>query len=119
MSFINLMADDVWSEADIVNRTEAMVRSKFSAQEEVILNRKVLGASMNFTLSPADQAEVGEFQATVLAAQFAGQEARADMALLNAVLAFERGEDEGLGAGIPAVVGLTAQRAAARSQEEA
>lgn len=92
MSFINLMADDVWSEADIVNRSEALVRSQFSAQEEGILNRKVLGASMGFPLTPQEQLEVAIFQAVLIAARDAGAQARADRALLADVMTVERGE---------------------------
>lgn len=89
MSFIDLMADHRWSEADIVNRTEAMVRKEFTAEAERILSRKVLGAGMGYIMTAAEQAEVGRFQATVFAAQAEGNAARADMALLEAVLALE------------------------------
>lgn len=89
MSFIDLMADHRWSEADILNRTEAMVRGAFPAEAEQILNRKLQGAAMGFPLSEADQIELAQFQAAVLDAQTAGHLARADMALLEGALALE------------------------------
>ena len=89
MSFVDLMADHRWSERDIINRTEAMVREHFPASAETIINRKLQGAAMGFALSPAEQAEVQAFQAVVLMAQAAGMEARADMALLAEAMAVE------------------------------
>jgi hypothetical protein len=90
MSFVDLMVNDDWSEADIVNRTEAMVRSHVSVQAERILNRKVLGASRGeYTLSGDEQAELAVFQAISLDAQQAGEAARADMALLRAAWGYE------------------------------
>lgn len=89
MSFVDLFADHRWSEADIVNRTEAMVREHFSVAAERILNRKVLGAGMGFPLSEAEQTELAEFQAVTLGAQAEGMQARADMALLEQALTVE------------------------------
>lgn len=89
MSFVNLLGNDVWTEHDIVRRTEAMVRSEFSAEAEAILNRKVNGVAFGLPLSAEDEAEVARFRAVVLGAQMAGVEARADMAKLQAVLDYE------------------------------
>lgn len=89
-SFINMMANDVWSDADITRRTEAMLRSEFSQEAETILNRKVLGASMGtYILTPQDQADIARYNAVALSAQAAGVAARADAALLNGALAVE------------------------------
>lgn len=90
MSFIDLMASDVWTEADIVRRTEAMVRAEFSAERETILNRKVSGAIIgSYEMTEQDQAEVALFQQVTLAAKDAGDAARADMALLAQVFEVE------------------------------
>lgn len=90
MSFVDLMADDRWSEADIVRRTEAMIRSEFSAEAETILNRKVSGMVLGiYTPTEAEQAEMARYQATVEAARVAGNEARADMATLLRVFPLE------------------------------
>lgn len=90
MSFINLMASDVWSDADITRRTEAMVRSRFTEAAELIINRKVQGAALGqYQLSLDEQAEVAAFNEAVFEARQAGEAARADMALLREVLAAE------------------------------
>lgn len=90
MSFVDLMASDVWSEADIARRTEAMVRSEFSADAELILNRKLQGVVLGqYKLSAVEQVEVARFERVLFEAKLAGEEARADMALLRNVLAIE------------------------------
>ena len=90
MSFVNLLANDIWSEADIVRRTESMVRSEFSQEAETILNRKVLGASLGtYTISAEEQADLERYNVVVLAAQAEGVAARADMALLLQVFPLE------------------------------
>lgn len=89
MSFVNLMSNDVWSEHDILRRTEAMVRSEFSVTAETILNRKLQGATMGIALSPTDMVEIERFQTVVIAAQTEGINARIDMASLQAVLDYE------------------------------
>ena len=90
MSFVDLMGSVVWSEADIVRRTEEMVRSSFSAEEEAILNRKTLGSVLGmYQMTPGEQAEMAAFAAVTEQARQAGVEARADMALLSAVLELE------------------------------
>ena len=90
MSFINLLANDVWSDADIVNRTEAMIRSEFSVQAETIMNRKLLGeATGSYTLNDDEKAELVRFKTAVFNAQVAGVEARRDMELLKKVFELE------------------------------
>jgi hypothetical protein len=90
MSFINLLANDVWSEQDIVNKTEAMVRSEFSVQAETILNRKVIGQLTGaYTMTEVEVAELDRYKTVVEQARIAGDEARADMKLLNQVFEFE------------------------------
>jgi len=93
MSFVDLMADDRWSEADIVRRTEAMIRSEFSAEAETILNRKVSGMVLGiYAPTEAEQAEMAAYQAAVEAARVAGNEARADMAILLRVFPLEEAQ---------------------------
>lgn len=113
MSFINLMANDVWSEADIVARTEAIVRSQFSAIDEQILNRKVTGQVLGqYTLTTAEQAEVQAFATATESARQEGVAARADMALLSQALGVEAGTIDPTT--VPqAVTDLVNQRAAA------
>jgi len=90
MSFINLMANDIWPDADITRRTEAMVRTEFSLEAETILNRKVAGISLGqYTPTDADLDEMARFKVVVDDAQAAGVAARADMALLLDTMAYE------------------------------
>lgn len=89
-SFINLMANDIWSDADITRRTEAMLRTEFSQEAETILNRKVLGMSLGtYTPTAQDQLDMARYNETALAAQATGVAARADMALLSQTLVYE------------------------------
>lgn len=92
-SFVNLMASDEWSEADIVNRTEAMIASEFSPQAVAILQRKATAQALGMHLLTADeQAELARYAIVSTEAQSEGQRARADMELLAEVLRVERGE---------------------------
>lgn len=89
-SFINLMANDIWSDADITRRTEAIIRSEFSQEAETILNRLVTGAVLGvYAMTPAEQAEVGRYQQVSESSRQAGIAARTDAALLSATLGYE------------------------------
>lgn len=89
-SFIDLMASDVWTDADITRRTEAMVRKEFSVEAETVLNRKVVAMGIGqYEPTAADMFEMARFRDVVEAAHDAGVAARADMALLAQVLALE------------------------------
>ena len=90
MSFINLMANDVWSETDITNRTEAMAHAVLSVSEEAILSRKIIAAMMGqWVMSPAELATQVAFSVALAEAHQAGIDARADMALLLSAMAYE------------------------------
>lgn len=90
MSFVNLMGNDLWSDTDIINRTESMVRSEFSVAEERILSRKISGAASGlYEMTEGDLADLADFQVVVFRAQQAGVEARSDLALLRQVLQYE------------------------------
>ncbi len=93
MSFINLLANDIWSEQDIVNRTEAMIRSEFSTQTETILNRKVVGSVIGqYTLSDEEKQELAKYNKICEYAKEEGRKAREDMDLLNRVFPVEKAE---------------------------
>lgn len=92
-SFIDMMANDVWSDADITARTEAMVRSVMSLADELVLNRKVQGAALGqYTLTVQDQADMERLAQAGFAAQQEGIAARADMAMLLQVIKVEAAE---------------------------
>lgn len=89
-SFVNLMANDVWSETDIVNRTESLVRSEFSLAAERILNRKIQGATLGqYVLTNEEMGELQRFAVVTEGARQAGTVARADMALLLEAMKLE------------------------------
>lgn len=93
MSFINMLANDVWTEAEIVNRTEAMVRSRVSLADELVLNRKIEGARAGqYTPSLEDEAQMAELAAAGMEAQMAGIAARTDMLTLLEVFEVEAAE---------------------------
>lgn len=90
MKIVNLMGNDVWSEADIVNRTEAMIRSQFSDQAVAILNRKATGATLGqYSMTADEQDELAHYARICEEARQAGIQARIDMAFLQAALDVE------------------------------
>lgn len=93
MSFVDMMADRIWTDAEITNRTEAMVRSVMSLADELVLNRKVQGAALGqYTLTAEDQADMERLAQAGFAARQAGIEARYDMLVLNEVFEVEKAE---------------------------
>jgi hypothetical protein len=89
MSFIDMTKSDVWSEDDIINRTEAIIANKFPKHRLDILSRKVQGQAMGYVLTAQEQADLMDYQAVCYHAGAEADLARADMALLTAVLAHE------------------------------
>lgn len=90
-SFIDMMSNDVWSDADITTRTEAMVRAVMPMQDELVLNRKVQGAALGeYTLTEQDQVDMARLAQAGFQAQQMGIAARADMALLLRVMEAEK-----------------------------
>jgi hypothetical protein len=89
-SFINLLANDVWSDADMLNRTEAMIRSEFPDQAVAILNRKATGALLGqYRLTDEEKAELQRYAEASDEARQALAAAQADMARLTLALDFE------------------------------
>lgn len=85
-----MMGRDRWSEADHVRRTEALVRSAFSHEDETILNRKAVGAVLGQNvLTTQDIADITALKAVTEAARDAGTEGRIDAARLHAALDYE------------------------------
>ena len=93
MSFINLLANDHWSDADMLRRTESMIRSEFSQEAETILNRKAVGMALGtYTPTAEEVAEMGRYTTVVEAARVELQAAQADMALLTKVFELEKAD---------------------------
>jgi hypothetical protein len=115
MSFINMMASDRWSEADIINRTESMIRSEFPPDQEAIINRIVTAAAAGmYQLAEEEQVQVADYNQACLEARDAGNAARADMRLLEQALAYEAAKDV-IDAVSAEVKTLVDERAQARS----
>ena len=90
MSYINLLTNDIWSEADIVNRGRAEIESVVPAARQSELQTIMLGhiAGMR-TATTEELQEIGQVQAITEATVTANAAARADMALLLEVMDFE------------------------------
>lgn len=90
MSFVNMLSNDIWTEQDITNRTEAMVRAVISVQDELVLNRKIQGASLNkYQLTQDDINQMTLLEQAGYQAQQEGIAAREDMATLLQVFEVE------------------------------
>ena len=91
MSFINMMANDVWSQADILRKTESMIRTYYSEEQENILNRKMTGViTGNYQLNAQEGAEIQDFSVKIMESRQANIEATRDMILLLQVLDTEK-----------------------------
>lgn len=89
MSFIDLTKTDIWSEEDIVNRTESMIAAEFPKTRVDILSRKVSGQAMGYVLTAQEQADLQTYQALCYYAGAEADAARADKMLLASVMAHE------------------------------
>lgn len=117
MSFIDMMASDRWTEADIINRTEAMIAAEFTPHQVAIINRIVTAAAAGiYQLTEEEQAEVARYNEVCLAARKAGDEARANMALLAKALDYEAAQRVINAAGED-IVALVAARAPAPPED--
>lgn len=95
MSFIVVTDNDIWSDIDIVNRTEAMIASVISPAAVAILQRKVTAAAMGeYTLTLAEQMQLEQYKIACYHAGVVADSARKTMADLLVVMQHERGEIE-------------------------
>jgi hypothetical protein len=90
MSVINLLANDIWSEADIVSNGRTVIASQVSEARQNELRTIMLGhiAGMR-TAAPEELAEIGLVQALTEQQVLDNAAARADMALLQSTLDYE------------------------------
>ena len=87
---IDLMQDYVWSDADIKARLHAEIRSEISELMETEINRALQGAALGVhKLTPQEMQAIQKFKVSTDRVAALGEKARADMALLNAALAYE------------------------------
>lgn len=94
MSIVNLLKNDIWSEADIINAGRAAIYSQISFDRQQELQTIMLGHIAGLrTATMEELAEIAQVQAVTEAQASANAAARADMALLNDVLAYEAALD--------------------------
>lgn len=95
-SFVNLLGSDIWSEADIVARGRAVISGQVSEARQNELRTIMLGhiAQMR-QATPEELGEIMLVQALTEQAALDNAAARADVALLAEVMAYEAtGEGE-------------------------
>lgn len=91
MSFIDLMSNNIFTEADILNRTQAMVRTFYSDEQEKILSRKVTGMMLGgYSLSIPEQEEIANFSTIVNQAKIENELATIDNELLKQIIEVEK-----------------------------
>lgn len=88
MSFVNMMASDVWSSEDIDNKVHALIRYRVSAEDEL----KAARLARTATRSTDETAFIEYVDSTIATAVQEGRDARADMATLLQVLDVESAE---------------------------
>lgn len=90
MSFIDLTKNHQWSEADIMAHGRAVIAAQCSLDRQQELQTIMLGHIAGLrTALPAELAEIATVQQVTEAQAVANDEARADMARLLAVMAYE------------------------------
>jgi len=89
-SFVNLMANDVWSEADIKSRLHAEIRSVISEQKENEISRAIQGRLLGMhTLTPEENASIALFKQVSDKVALLAVQARADAVLLSKAMDLE------------------------------
>jgi hypothetical protein len=92
MTCINLLANDVWSEEDIVAHGRAVINAQVRAERQQELQTIMLGHIAGMRLATADElTEIATVAAITEAQSAENVLARADMALLAEVLTIEEG----------------------------
>ncbi len=90
MSFINLMANEVWSDADITNRVRSQVESIVPVARQDELRTILLGHIAQMRTATADElTEITLVKTLTEQAAVDAAAARADMALLTGTMAYE------------------------------
>jgi hypothetical protein len=85
MSFVDMMANNVWSNADIDNKVRALIRSRYSSDDEL----KVSRLARKTNASENEVAFVTNVDAWIASCVQEGADARADSLLLSEVMLME------------------------------
>lgn len=86
-SFVNQLASDVWTDADIQNRVQAIIRAEVSAEDEL----KAARLHRQGERTDDENDFIVRVDTVISAAVVQGRAARADMALLQDALDYESG----------------------------
>lgn len=94
MSFVDLMGSTEWSDAQIAHRVVAMIRQRFSLDDEQKMARIAIGEQRGvYRPTPEESQMIDDYQLYVLACRAEGEQARQDAALLRQALAYERARE--------------------------
>lgn len=89
-TFINLLGNDIWSDADITNRCRAIIESQVPIARQDELRTIMLGHIAKLrAATDAEMAEILLVKSLTEAAADLSRAARADMALLQSALDYE------------------------------
>lgn len=93
MSYIDLHGNTLWTEHEIDARTVALIRSRYSQDDESRLLRLLMGQQLGiYQMSEAEQQEVPEYQAWAEWCREQGRAASAANELLRQAVAYETAE---------------------------
>ena len=88
MSFVNLMGSDLWTEADIASKVQAMIQSRYNEQDEL----KAARLSRKVDSTESELAYVWEVDSWIADCVEQGRQARIDTAVLAQVLDVEKAQ---------------------------
>lgn len=90
MSFVDVMGNVRWTPEDLSARAQRIVKQYYSARRTRDLDDMLAGATAGmYVLSPEEQADIAAYKDLRLEARQALQDAQADWAVLEEVLAVE------------------------------
>lgn len=89
MSFVNLMGSDLWTEADIASKVQAMIRSRYNEQDEL----KAARLSRKVDSTESELAYVWAVDSWIADCVEQGRQARIDTALLAQALEVEKAQN--------------------------
>ena len=94
MAIVDMMSDVVPTDADIDRRVVSMIRTRYSAEDEMKLARIAIGEQRGVYNPTADeQAMIDDYQLHVMWCREQGEQAKQDANLLREAIAWERARE--------------------------
>ena len=94
MRYVDLLQNTLWSEQDIATRGREIINAQVTEARQNELRTIMLGHIAQMRAATAEEmAEIGLVQTLTEGVVASNEAARADMALLNATMEFERARD--------------------------